>query len=63
MLDLTDDELSALIEACNHANQHGKCRPPWNRAGSSAWDKLVREEYRRARERGVLGKRPEVPKP
>lgn len=43
-LNLTGDELSALIEACNHADQHGKCRPPWDRAGRSAWRKLIEEE-------------------
>lgn len=47
MLDLTDDELSALIEACNVAQWH-KPRPPWGRAGGSAWRKLVEEERQRS---------------
>ena len=47
MFHLTDDELSALIEACNVANNHNP-RPPWDRAGQAAWNKLVQEEYRRA---------------
>lgn len=47
---LTDDELSALIEACNVANSPGsKPRPPWSWAGRSAWDKLIREEMRRGK--------------
>jgi len=47
MMDLTDDELSALIEACNVADR-GKPRPPWDRAGKSAWRKLIDEERYRA---------------
>ena len=43
MLKLTSDELSALIEACNVADRH-RPRPPWDRAGRSAWRKLVEEE-------------------
>ena len=46
MLDLTDDELSALIEACNVAGR-GSPRPPWDRAGISAWRKLIDEELYR----------------
>lgn len=51
---LTNDELSALIEACNHANNHPSTRPPrppyaW--AGESARQKLVAEEGRRAEAR------------
>jgi len=58
MLVLTDDELSALIEACNVTTcayaLRGKvppmcvARPPWDRAGSSAHNKLVHEEAARA---------------
>ncbi len=47
MLDLTGDEVSALIEACNVAGEHGG-REPWGRAGQSAWKKLIAEEGRRA---------------
>jgi hypothetical protein len=47
MFDLTDDELSALIEACNVAGR-GSPRPPWDRAGNSAWRKLIDEERYRA---------------
>lgn len=47
-LELTDDELSALVEACNVANKH-KPRPPWCWAGRSAWDKLIAEEMRRGK--------------
>jgi hypothetical protein len=48
--ELTDDELSALIEACNVVNNHpGEARPPWNRAGHAAHDKLINEERRRSR--------------
>lgn len=47
MLDMTDDELSALIEACNVADR-GNPRPPWDRAGKSAWRKLIDEERYRA---------------
>jgi hypothetical protein len=43
---LTDDELSALIEACNVADVNDP-RPPWSWAGKSAWNKLLREEKRR----------------
>jgi len=58
-LDLSDDELSALCEACNVARQAVwkardpkrsrimAPRPPWDRAGSSAHKKLVDEEMRR----------------
>lgn len=46
MLDLTNDELSALVEACNLASV-GSPRPPWDRAGRSAWAKLLLEERRR----------------
>ena len=51
MIDLTDDELSALIEACNIAEHALKPRPrpPWDRAGSSAHKKLIEEELRRAK--------------
>lgn len=45
---LTDDELSALIEACNVTRRtHGEARPPWDRSGHSAHDKLIAEERRR----------------
>ena len=45
-MNLTDEELSALIEACNVASQHNP-RPPWASAGRQAWDKLLAEELRR----------------
>lgn len=41
--EFTSDELSALIEACNVASRHNP-RPPWDRAGHSAWRKLIEEE-------------------
>lgn len=43
---LTDDELSALIEACNVADRHNP-RPPWGSAGGSAWSKLTNAEKAR----------------
>ena len=52
MNEFTDDELSALIEACNVANRH-QPRQPWGRAGESAWRKLLHEE----RSRGHRGRK------
>lgn len=49
---LTDDELSALICACQLAEdleQRGKrVRPPWGRAGTPAHRKLIATEFARA---------------
>jgi hypothetical protein len=47
MLDLTGEEIAALIEACNVAGDHG-AQPAWDRAGQSAWAKLIEEERNRA---------------
>lgn len=62
MLELTDDELSALVEACKVTNRVATSghtvygywtqpSPPWDQAGRAAWDKLICEEARRGRER------------
>ena len=45
---LTDQELSALVEACNVANRN-QPRPPWNTDGRSAWAPLIREDIRRGK--------------
>jgi hypothetical protein len=51
MMNLTDDELSALICACQFADQvknRSRVRPPWIRFGTSAHKKLIQEEFDRA---------------
>ena len=49
---LTDDELSALICACQLAEdlvRRGQIvRPPWGRAGTPAHRKLIAAEFARA---------------
>ena len=50
-LRLSDDECSALIEACNVASQHNP-RPPWQSAGREAWDKLLWMESHRNKQEG-----------
>jgi hypothetical protein len=51
---LTDQELSALIEACNVTNRHPhEARPPYGEAGNDARLKLVEEERRRGEAAGT----------
>lgn len=48
-MEFSNNELSALIEACNVANAHYKdARPPWAQCGYAAHQKLVAQEKRRA---------------
>jgi len=49
---LTDQELSALIEACNVARSGSRPRPPWNTDGDSAHKKLLAVEAARQSEHG-----------
>lgn len=55
---LSDQELSALIEACNVTDaaisrRLNIPRPPWNTDGSTAWKKLIKEEMRRGDENHI----------
>lgn len=49
---LTDGELSALICACqfaDNATEHGRLvRPPWRKYGTEAHRKLIKAEFARA---------------
>lgn len=56
-MQLTDDELSALICACQLAeNTEAKgttVRPPWGRCGTAAHRKLIKEEFDRSSRKGI----------
>lgn len=55
---LSDQELSALIEACNVTSHNSsQARPPWNTDGKPAWHKLVAEEFRRGARESELRKK------
>jgi len=65
---LSDQELSALIEACNVTSKNQSlARPPWNTDGNSAWEKLLAEELRRGVRNSEMKKKAsqkqEMPKP
>jgi hypothetical protein len=48
--ELTDDELSALIEACNTVCKDvNRPRPSWCYAGRDTHQKLIAEEFRRSK--------------